>query len=206
MHTNSQHLSTPLKASIPFRPFGISYDDLPAFHAAYFMLVLIFAGIFNLGFFAVLIVAHIILDYYKYYSVLCNRRISATYAVLRENLPDLALFFLALSSLVYLHPSLPLIAALSGPRMTHVVIVRGLAVWLPKLTILHHSMRIAFHTSQYLHMPNARLQKSWTITDYIYLSRILLSFCFLAAAPFMLHIDVAQMQEILMNQLIPWKF
>ncbi len=197
MQTNSQHLS--------FRPFGISYDDLPAFHAAYFMLVLIFAGIFNLGFFAMLILAHIAFDFYKYRYVLCNRRISAGYAVFRENLPDLALFFLALSSLVYLNPSVSLIATLTGSRVTHIVIVRALAVWLPKLTILHHSLRIAFHYSEYLHTPNVRLQKTWSLTDYVYLSTIFLSFCFLAIAPIVLKLDPLQMQDILLGQLIPWK-
>lgn len=197
MQTNSAH--------IPFRPFGISYDDLPAFHAAYFMLVLIFAGIFNLGFFALLIVAHIVLDFYKYRHVLRNKRISATFAVFRENVADLALFFLALSSVVYLNPSVSLIATLTGSRVTHIVIVRALAVWLPKLTILHHSLRIGFHTSEYLHTPNPRLQKSWSLTDYVYLSTIFLSFCFLAIAPVVLQLNSVEMKEILLDQLVPWK-
>ncbi len=190
---------------LPFRKFGFAYEDLPAFHAAYFMLVLIFAGIFNLGLFAVLIVIHILLDFTKYHLYLCNRRVSSVVAVFRENIGDLAFFFLALTSLVYLNPTLPHIAILTGTRLTDVVLARGLAILLAKLMILHHSLRIAFNLPQYMHTPYERLRMNWSITECIYLSTLFLALCFLAVAPGVLGIDLHQFKDILVGQLIPWK-
>ncbi len=191
---------------IAFRPFGFGYEDLPAFHAAYFMLIVIFAGIFNLGLFAVLIVGHIFFDFVKYRVVLRKKRINAVLAVFRESLADLALFFLALSSLVYLHPTLPIIAALTGTKLTHVIVMRGLAVLLPKLTILHHTLRILFSASEYLHTPYPRLKNKWSLAECMYASTLILALFFLAIAPGVLALTLPEFQDMLLDQLIPWKF
>jgi|CXWL01.1.fsa_nt_gi hypothetical protein len=191
---------------ISLRQFAFTYEDLPAFHAAYFMLILIFAGIFDLGFFGVLILVHILLDFVKYRRVLRASRMTAVSAVLRESLADIALFFLALSSIVYLHPTLPSIAAILGGKQTHVIIMRGLAVLLPKLSILHHSLRMVFNAKEYVRTPYARLQTSLSLAECIYLSTLFLSLCFLAIAPGVLGIDLTQFKEILLEQLVPWKF
>lgn len=199
------HPSSSLRASFAFRPFGFTYEDLPAFHAAYFMLILIFAGIFNLGFFGVLIVAHVLFDFIKYRHFLRHKRVNATLAVFRESLADIALFFLALSSIVYLHPTLPTIAVLSGGHMTRVIIMRGLALLLPKLTILHHTLRIAFNASAYMHTPYQNLRRPFSLAEYIYLSTLFLALCFLAVAPGVLGLDLEQFKVMLLGQLVPWK-
>lgn len=198
MRTLTQHFG--------LRTFGFRYEDLPAFHAAYFMLIVIFAGIFNLGFFAVLIVAHIALDFVKYRRLFAKRNSLALFAVFRESLTDIALFFLALSTVVYLHPTLPSIAILTGNRLTHVVIVRGLAILLPKLTILHHSLRIIFNTREYLATPHPRLKRIWSLSECLYVSTLFLALCSLAIAPGMLNLDLKEFGVMLMQQLVPWKF
>ncbi len=197
-----------MKATYPaihFRPFGFSYEDLPAFHAAYFMLILIFAGLFNLGFFAVLILLHLMLDFVKYRFYLHKKRSNAAFSVFRESIADIALFFLALSSVVYLHPSLPTIAGISGIRLTHVIVMRGLAVLLPKLTILHHTLRIAFNVPAYLHTPTERPRTFWTIAECIYVSTLFLSVFFLVIAPTVLGLDLQEFKEMLLEQLVPWR-
>lgn len=197
-----------MKTSYPtihFRPFGFRYEDLPAFHAAYFTLALIFAGIFNLGFFAMLIAFHLILDFIKYRFYLHKRRASALFTVFRESMADLSLFFLALSSVVYLHPTLPIIAGLTGLRLTHVIVMRGLAVLLPKLTILHHTLRIAFNMRAYLHTPYERPRRFWTLAECIYISTLFLSLFFLAIAPGVLGLTLQEFKEMLLEQLTPWR-
>lgn len=196
MKTNYPHIA--------FRPFGFSYEDLPAFHAAYFMLIVIFAGLFNLGFFAVLILAHIVLDFVKYHHILRKKRINAAVAVCRESLADLALFFLALSSIIYLNPTLPLIASLTGVRLTHVILMRGLAILLAKLAILHHSMRILFNVQAYVHTPYARLKNALSLAEWIFASTLFLSLCFLAIAPGVLGLNLSDFFSMLWSQLIPW--
>jgi hypothetical protein len=183
---------------IHFRPFGFAYEDLPAFHAAYFMLILIFAGIFDLGFFALLIIAHLIFDTITFVRSPKNRRVNVFFA-------DIALFFLALSSIVYLNPQLPVVATLTGSHLTHVIILRGLAVLLPKLTILHHSLRILFNVPAYLQTPYQN-RRIWSFAECVYLSTLFLSLCFLAVAPGVLALDLATFKDMLTDALIPWKF
>lgn len=206
MRTTHPHSSLPMRAGIAFRPFGFSYEELPAFHAAYFMLIVIFAGIFNLGFFAVLIGVHLVLDFIKYRFYLHKKRTNAAFSVFRESMADIALFFLALSSLVYLHSSLPIIAGLSGMKLTHVIVMRALAVLLPKLTILHHMLRIAFNVPAYLHTPTERPRKMWSLAECVYASTLCLSLFFLAIAPGVLGLDMVAFKEMLLEQLVPWNF
>ncbi|UPA22085.1 hypothetical protein K8942_03395 [Candidatus Peribacteria bacterium] len=204
MRTTYPHPSTTLRTSIAFRPFGFSYEELPAFHAAYFMLAVIFAGIFNLGFFAVLIGLHLVLDFIKYRFYLRKKRANAAFTVFRESIADIALFFLALSSVVYLHSTLPIIAGLSGTKLTHVIVMRGLAVLLPKLTILHHTLRIVFNVPAYLHTPTERPRRFWSLAECVYASTLCLSLFFLAIAPGILGLSIAEFKEMLLEQLIPW--
>ncbi len=190
---------------ITLRQFAFAYEDLPAFHAAYFMLMIVFAGIFDLGFFGVLIVAHIVLDFVKYRMILRHKTAHPFFAVFRESLADIALFMLAVCAVVYLNPLLPSIAVLTGSRQVHIIITRGLAVLLPKFSILHHSLRIVFNAKEYLHTPYSQLHAHWSLAECIYLSILVLSILSLIVAPVVLGIHVSEMQTMLMQQLIPWK-
>ncbi len=186
---------------LSLRSFALSYEDLPAFHAAYFMLVVIFAGLCNLGFFAAVIALHLAIDVFKYHTVQKMKPHETFIAVFRENLTDLALFFLALSSVVFLHPELPSIAILTGSSLNHVTIMRGLAVLLPKLTILHHSVRILFHLSGHIHAKNVRLISGWTLTECLSFAVLLIALFLLVLAPPILHLTPEQFQSLLGTQL-----
>ena len=192
--------------SFSLRRLALAYENLPAFHAAYAMLVVIFAGIFNLGFFAILIAIHVALDFYKYRFALRRKHINALVAVSRENLADASLLLLGLSATVYLNNDLPLIASVQGWKLTHLNVMRGLAVLLPKLTILHHSLRILFNMSDYLHVPHRRLRMGWSLAECIYLFALLFSIVFLAFAANILHIETAEILGMLKSQLLPWLF
>lgn len=190
--------------SFSLRQFGFAYEDLPAFHAAYFMLTLIFAGIFNLGFFAALIVLHIALDFIKYKIYLKYTFARSLHLVIRESLVDVALFFLAVAATVYLHPTLPYIAAFTGGAETRMTIIRGLLVLLPKLTILHHTLRIIFRLPEYLKTPTLRTKRRWTTAERIFLIVLLIALAALALAPETLHATVTELQTMIQSQLVPW--
>lgn len=98
------------------RPLGVDAAKLPAFHAAYLMLAVIMAAMLPLGFFAFLVAARIAVEYHKY------RRVQ----VLRSNLSNITLLMCGLTASVTLS-TFPL--------------VKGLAMFLPKLIILHHIVR-----------------------------------------------------------------
>ena len=52
--------------SVNLRRILHSHDEYPAFHAGYLVLTFLIAALFNLGMFALLISAHMMLDYIKY--------------------------------------------------------------------------------------------------------------------------------------------
>ena len=179
-----------------FRPFGVEAARLPAFHAAYLMLAVIAAAMFPLGFFALLIAIHMALDFYK-----CrNAR-----AVFRESLMDLTLLFLALTACVYLSQELSMIAVLTGSARTYVTLMRGFAVLLAKLTILHHSLRILFHVETYLHTRHAGLHVPWSKTESLCLAIIVISVLSIVFAPAILPMDASDLRDVLMRQVRPWK-
>lgn len=192
--------------NISLRRFALAYEDLPAFHAAYLMLVLVFAGLCNLGFFACLIVAHVALDYIKYRVRFGFDPVTAMRGMVRESVLDVSLLFLALSTFVYLHPSLSSISGLGTTEQLHVTIMRGLALLLPKLTILHHTLRIAFDIPGYLSTPHPRLKKQFSLVEYVCVFTLFIALALLAVAPGILGIDLDQFRTILSSQLIPWRF
>ncbi|HVW66139.1 MAG TPA: hypothetical protein VHA78_00225 [Candidatus Peribacteraceae bacterium] len=192
--------------SISLRRFSLAYEDLPAFHAAYIMLVLVFAGLCNLGFFACLIAAHVALDFYKYRVHLGYNSLKAFRGVVRGSLIDIALLFLAISTFVYLNPSLDSIRMLNADLQLRVTIMRGLAILLPKLTILHHSLRIAFDLPSYMQTPHTRIRKPFGIIEYVSLSTLFIALALLAVASGVLGLDMTQFGSMLAPELLPWRF
>lgn len=190
---------------VQLRSLAHAYEDLPAFHAAYFMLTLIFAGLCNLGFFGVLIAIHLVIDFWKYKVVQGFNIKSSWDAMFRENLTDCALFLLAFTALMYINPIVPGIAVLTGSTALIVTIARGLATLLPKLTILHHSLRILFKVHEHMHTESNRDDR-WSMIEFLTLIVFLISMCMIASAPIMLHMSIADLQSIVVPELIPWRF
>lgn len=178
------------------RPFGVDACKLPAFHAAYLMLSVIAAAMFPLGFFALLIAIHMALDFYK-----CRN----TKAVFRESLMDLTLLSLAFTACVYLSQELSMIAVLTGPARTYVTLMRGFAVLLAKLTILHHSLRILFHLETYLHTRHAGLHARWSTTETLCLVIVVIAVLSISFAPAILPMGAGDLRDVLIRQVRPWK-
>lgn len=198
----------PLRASLSLRPYTteVTKMDLPAVHATYVIVALIVAGLFNLGVFGVLLLGHLGLDVWKYWTQFHLRGRKFFEAILRENLLDCMLFFLALTTALYLNQSLPHIAALSAAGRTHVVLLRGLAVLLPKFTILHRTLRVLLNLHAWkMHKP-VHFHASFTLSECTYLSALGIAIVLFALAPTILGMDPAPVIKMLGGILVPWRF
>src|SRR3990167_7218691 len=87
------------------------HDEYPAFHAGYLVLTFLIAALFNLGMFALLIFAHMMLDYIKYTEFHQYGHRKALRAMISESAVDVVLLLVGLVFVVYLHHSAGLIAA-----------------------------------------------------------------------------------------------
>jgi hypothetical protein len=186
------------------RSFAHQHDDLPAFHAAYLVLTLLAASLFNLGFFAALIVLHMALDVFKYRDVhrySWNRTLEG---MLRESLVDISLLGMGLCVAVYLHPSLPLFSGVQGLMLAEITILRAVGVITPKLKILYDFLKIIAHVDLYLQHVHPHLGKSASAIEYVALLSLFVSLGLLLIAPLILLIDPAQYMSILLGELVPW--
>jgi hypothetical protein len=155
------------------RIFAHEHDDIPAFHAAYLVGTFLAAAIFNLGFFLVLIAAHMCLDIIKYRDLHGFGWLLTARAVIYENIVDIALFLLALTFAVYLHHTFAVIAV-SGLVRSEFTIIRGLGTILPKMGIVEHTFGILLNFHAYLYslhpdlkQPIARVHRWSSITVII---------------------------------------
>lgn len=135
------------------RVFAHEHDDIPAFHATYLVGTFLAAAIFNLGFFLVLIVGHMCLDFVKYRDYHRYGYAETVWAMFVENLFDIMLFFLALMFSVYTSHSFAL-AAFSGLARTELTVVRAVGILVPKIEILQHALCVLLNIHTYLHTPH----------------------------------------------------
>jgi hypothetical protein len=127
-----------------FRAFAHTHDELPAFHAAFLVCTFIAAALLNLGSFGLLIIAHMALDYVKYRDVHHFGLARTIHAMLVESLIDITLFFVAFSSLLYLHHGLALVS-LSGLQRASIALARAATTIVPKMEILLKPKWIKFY-------------------------------------------------------------
>lgn len=151
-----------------FRSFTHQHDDMPAFHAAYLVSTFLAAALLNLGYFAVIIVIHMALDYVKYRDIHQYDYAKTFKALTLESIGDIALFLLALTFVVYLNHAY-MLAAVSGLLRSELTLLRAIGTLLPKIRILEHILCIAMNFHLYLHSvppgldePLTRLQK-WSM-------------------------------------------
>jgi len=171
-----------------FRQFVQHHDNLPAFHAGYLLLTFIAASMLSVGFFALLIVLHMAMDIAKY-----RARSHGARAAFEESLPDLALLSVALTAGLYLHESLAIVAGLSGLLRAELLIMRGLAVVLPKFLVALNVERVAFHP-----VHGHRVVSS--VTQSVSSTALLMSILFIGCAPLILGVDWATVWELLLGQ------
>lgn len=140
-----------------FRLFAHEHDDIPAFHAAYLVGTFLVAAIFSLGYFALLILLHMMLDFVKYRDYFHYSIPMTLKAMFLESVVDLAFFFVSLTFGVYLSHDLALSLA-SGVFRSSLTILEAFGTILPKIYILEHLMVIAVSVQQYLYSPHVDLK------------------------------------------------
>lgn len=191
------------KPYLRFHAFALTHDDLPAFHAAYFVLTAIVVAMLNLGCFAMLIVAHMCLDIFKYRHRHRYTWFQTAYATVRESILDIALLLMGLSFAVYLHHSLPGIAALSGLALAEVTIVHAVALYGTKLKILSDVLGVFMHLEEYMAMKKPTLRTPFTILERISVGAITITFMLLALAATVLPLDAGAVLEIIVHEMTP---
>lgn len=185
-----------------FRSFAHEHDDIPAFHAAYLVATFLAAAVFNLGFFLVLILGHMALDFFKYREVHGFSLLRTMRAIVLESIVDIALFLLALSFEVYLSHTF-LLAGLSGIVRSELTIIEAVGTLLPKVHILEHMAVIAIDVHGYLHAvhpgvstPLSRIQKVSIVLAIICAGLLVASF-------FIYDGDLSHLLDVYRHELVP---
>lgn len=197
MHTH------PLFPSL--RHFAHEHDDLPAFHAGYLVLTVIVAAMLHLGVFALLIAAHITLDLVKYREIHRLRWRHAIEGTLRECLFDVFLLMVALTSSVYLHHSIGIVAV-SGVVRADLSLARLAGVFLPKFEILHRFLAVLLHVGEHMRTLHARVGRALTAGERLLLFLLVACLILLAGAPAILGIPASDFFDSLAYEMIPWRF
>ncbi len=185
------------------RSFAHAHDDLPAFHAGYLILTILTAALFNLGTFALLIIAHMSLDLVKYrelHGYSWHQTISGT---IRESLTDITLLMLGIVFAVYLHNTVG-IASLSGLLRAEATVIRALGTLIPKMTILHNFLKIISHLRHYMQKEHPLFLQKYSLLEKMYVFALVISVILLILSVPLLGLTTPSFQVILLEELIPW--
>ena len=189
---------------IALRNFAYSHDDLPAFHASYFVLTFTLAILLNLGAFGVLVLAHMALDIVKYRGYMhCSWR-ETLEGTVRESLIDVTLLAVGFVFSVYLHHSLS-IGSISVLLRTEFAFIRSIAMLAPKIKILHHTLKIISHIHHYLQQAHPHFRKGWTGIDVFCFAVIGVCGVLLVQAPYILQVPSSAVEALLLDQVLPWR-
>lgn len=167
--------------TLKVRSFAHQHDDIPAFHAAFLVTTFLAAALFHAGFFALLILLHMCLDYVKYRDYYGLSFGTTFKALLLESIHDIGLLLLSLTFAVYLHHTFFLVAA-SGFLRSELTIFRALGVILPRVRIVEHMLAILLDVHSYFLAPHPSLKRPLTrmerysfVTTFLCLGLLLLS-------------------------------
>lgn len=200
MHTR-YHSHTALLA---LRHFAHEHDDLPAFHAGYFVLTVLAAALLNLGAFVLLIAAHLSLDIVKYRDVHHFSWGRTVEGMARESLIDVFLLVTALTFSVYLHHTIGVVA-LSGVMRADLSVARIAGIFLPKFEILHRFLEMLLHVGEHMRTVHVRIHAALATGEKLVLFLLAATMVLLAAAPFILGISGSVYLSTLSRELIPWR-
>lgn len=195
MHTNS--------IIAPLRHFAHEHDDLPAFHAGYLLIAVISAAILNLGAFALLVFAHMALDTVKYRERHGRSWKQTMDGVVHESLVDITLLLVGVVFAVYLHHTIG-VASLAGLMRAELSIIRSGAMFVPKLKILHDFLKIIAHVRQYLDAVHPRHLRGWSGLDHLCMVFSAVALLLLVFAAPLMSVDWFTVQNVLLEELIPW--
>ncbi len=185
-----------------FRAFAHEHDDIPAFHAAYLVATFLAAAVLNLGFFLVLILGHMALDFFKYREVHGFGLVRTFRAVILESIVDIALLLLALSFEVYLSHTF-LLAGLSGIVRSELTILEALGTLLPKVHILEHMAVIAIDVHSYLHTVHPGVATPLSRIQKFSIALTVICTGLLAASFFIYDGDLSRLLDVYRHELIP---
>lgn len=180
------------------------HDDLPAFNAAYWLLTLLAAMLFNAGAFALLIAGHIVLDVYKYRDIHGKKWGKVIEGVLRESLLDVSVVSLGIAFSVYCHTSLPIVAGLRGMLRTEIVIFNAVIQVATKTYVLRNVLAILADVHAYVEKAHSRMGKRLSLVDTVAVAGLVGSVALTLAAPWVLHLDAAQIAHMAEDILVPW--
>lgn len=197
----NMHTQTAISA---LRHFAHEHDDLPAFHAGYLVLTVVTAAMLNLGFFVLLIAAHMALDLVKYRELHHLSWARTAEGTLRESLLDCALLAGALACTVYLHHTIGIVAV-SGVVRADLTLVRLAGTLLPKISIMERFAAMLLHMGTHLRTVVARLGEALSPGEKLELFLLLAFLVLLLSAPLVLHISTAEYMRHLAVELIPWR-
>ena len=191
--------------ALTLRRFAHQHDEMPAFHAGYLVITFLVAALFNVGAFALLIGAHMSLDYVKYSEVHGFGMKKTVQGMFFESLVDIMLFAVGLLFTVYFHHATGIIAV-SGLLRASESIVAAVGTLIPKLEILHHVYVDFFHVKRHMARIPEELSSGLTVADMICLLLTIVAGILIVIAPSILTLDGSTFLNILSDALIPWNF
>ncbi len=186
------------------RHFAYEHDVLPAFHAAFFAVAVLSAALLNLGAFALLVIAHMSLDIVKYRERHGFSWHATLEGVFRESLTDVTLLLVGLVFSVYLHHTIG-ITSIAGLMRAELSLFRMVAVFIPKIGILHHFLKIVSHLHHYLDHLHPRHLQGLSRWDSVCMAFIGVSIALILFAAPLMGVDIATVAGVLLSELIPWR-
>ncbi|MDD5623734.1 MAG: hypothetical protein PHI23_03420 [Candidatus Peribacteraceae bacterium] len=186
------------------RHFCHEHDDLPAFHAGYLVLTVIVAALLNMGAFAVLILAHMSLDFVKYRDFHGYTWRETLSGIFHENIVDIALLSIGVVFGVYLGHGVG-IAGVSGLLRAEGTILEGLGTLIPKVEILHRFLMDVCHLSSYLRSPHPGIGKGWSAAEKFCIFLTVACVILLVFAGPFLAVNGQEFSPHLAEQMLPWR-
>ena len=180
------------------------HDDLPAFNAAYWLLTLLAAMLFNAGAFIVLIAGHMALDAYKYRDIHGKNWRKVAEGVARESLLDVSVLALGIAFSVYCHTALPIFAGIRGIVRTEIAVLNAVVQVAAKTHVLHGFLTILADVQAYLEKSHPRMGKGLSLVDTVAVAALAVSVVLTLASPWILQMDAAQVANLAEDILVPW--
>lgn len=184
------------------RGFAHEHDDVPAFHAAFLVGTILCAAVFNLGFYAIMILAHVCLDIVKYRDIHQMSLKQTLKAAALESIGDVALFLVSLNFAVYLNHTY-MLGALSGLLRSQLTVLRAFGTMLPKIRILENMCSLALNFHGYMHTPYPGLDRKLSRLEKWSIRTIVFGISSLIIAVFLFQANQWDIAAVLKHELIP---
>jgi len=185
-----------------FRLFAHEHDDVPAFHATFLVCTVLAAALFNLGFFLLLIIGHMSLDFVKYREIHHFDLKTTFKAMFLESIIDISLFLLSLTVGIYLNHAYVL-TALSGLLRSEATVLYAIGTIIPKVRILEDFAAVFFNFHSYLHSIHPDLQLPLSRIQHWSLKLTYVCLFFLGMTIIFFHGREMTLLNILAHELIP---